>query len=276
MSAASGSPLRKLDVRALQRHLVEIGNLPKEVLEHQDSFPLPEKEIREAVRSIALAANPEQAGVRLAVILTHKPAALPLLRRAFETAPPGHQVIYARLLGFFGVSEAVPVLAEALDAAPAWDARILQGKMAEYAHLPTPVDTLISALGRTRDSRALPALLRKLRTLDASVTLSHHRAVAMALEQIGDRRAAEPLARLLAKPGMRGHVMSRLEPLHDQNVDLRRRTGPLREIVIARALYRCGDYQGLGEAALKEYRADLRGLLARHAAAVLSAPNPGP
>jgi hypothetical protein len=100
--------------------------------------------------------------------------------------------------------------------------------------------------------------------------------VAMALEQIGDKTAAEPLARLLAKPGMRGHVMSRLEPLHDQNVDLRRRLGPLREITIARALYRCGDYHGLGEAVLKEYRADLRGLLARHAAAVLSAPSPRP
>jgi flavin-dependent dehydrogenase len=276
MTAASGRPLRELDVRALQRHLVEIGSLPKQVLEHQDSFPLPEKEIRRAVQNIALAANPEEAGIWLAVILTHKSVALPLLRRAFETAPSGYKVVYARLLGFFGVPEAVPVLAEALDAVKGWDARILQGKMAEYAHLPTPVDTLIFALGRTRDSRALPALIHKLHTLDASVTLSHHRAVAMALEQIGDKTAAEPLARLLAKPGMRGHVMSRLEPLHDQNVDLRRRLGPLREITIARALYRCGDYHGLGEAVLKEYRADLRGLLARHAAAVLSAPSPRP
>ena len=33
MAARSGRPLRKIDLRALQRHLVEIGNLPKEVLD---------------------------------------------------------------------------------------------------------------------------------------------------------------------------------------------------------------------------------------------------
>jgi hypothetical protein len=45
--------------------------------------------------------------------------------------------------------------------------------------------------------------------------------------------------------------------------------GPLREIVLARALYRCGDHQGLGRKILEEYRHDLRGLFARHASAVL-------
>ena len=44
--------------------------------------------------------------------------------------------------------------------------------MAEYAYLHTPIDTLILALGKTRDPRALPALLRKLESLDAPVTLS--------------------------------------------------------------------------------------------------------
>jgi hypothetical protein len=43
----------------------------------------------------------------------------------------------------------------------------------------------------------------------------------------------------------------------------------LRELLLARALYRCGDYQGLGEKVLKEYTSDLRGHLARHATAVL-------
>jgi hypothetical protein len=101
--------------------------------------------------------------------------------------------------------------------------------------------------------------------------LSHHRSLAVALEQIGDPAAAEPLAHLLAKPGMRGHAMTKLEPLHDQNMDLRRRLGPLREITLARALYRCGDHEDLGKTILNEYRSDLRGLFARHAGAVLSA-----
>jgi hypothetical protein len=94
--------------------------------------------------------------------------------------------------------------------------------------------------------------------------------VALALEQIGDPSAAEPLARLLDKPGMGGHAMRELEPLYDRQRELRRREGPLREIVLARALYRCGDHEGRGEAILREYQQDLRGLLARHATAVLN------
>ena len=142
--------------------------------------------------------------------------------------------------------------------------------MAEYAHLPTPVDALVLALGGTRDRRALPILLEKLDTLDPNVTLSHHRSLALALEQIADPTAAESLARLLNKPGMRGHVMTGLEPLSNHPQEKRRRLAPLREIVLARALYRCGDWQELGEGILREYRQDIRGLFARHANAVLS------
>ena len=43
----------------------------------------------------------------------------------------------------------------------------------------------------------------------------------------------------------------------------------LRELLLARALYRCGDHNGLGKTILTEYTKDLRGHLARHAKAVL-------
>ena len=43
----------------------------------------------------------------------------------------------------------------------------------------------------------------------------------------------------------------------------------LRELMLARALYRCGDYNGLGRKILETYTHDLRGHLARHAQAVL-------
>jgi hypothetical protein len=39
--------------------------------------------------------------------------------------------------------------------------------------------------------------------------------------------------------------------------------------VLARALFRCGDYQGVGKKILESYTQDLRGHLARHAQAVL-------
>ncbi|MCK4581030.1 MAG: hypothetical protein KAU10_06735 [Dehalococcoidia bacterium] len=64
--------------------------------------------------------------------------------------------------------------------------------------------------------------------------------------------------------------MTGLEPLANRQREKRCRLEPLREIVLARALYRCGDWQGLGEENLKEYRQDIRGLFARYASAVLS------
>jgi NADPH-dependent 2,4-dienoyl-CoA reductase/sulfur reductase-like enzyme len=269
MAARAGAPTRSVDVRALQRHLVEIGSLPPEVLEDRDNFPRPAGEIRGAVRMLPRPTAMEEAGRRLGLILSHRETALPMLRDAWAAASGPDRLTYARVLGMLGVRDVVPEIAAALDQAGAWDPRILQGAMAEYAHLPTPTDTLILALGRTRDTRALPALLRKLETLDESVTLSHHRSLALALESIGDRSAAGPLARLLAKPGMSGQALTGLEPLYDKEMERRRRIGPLREIVLARALYRCGDHAGVGKRILEGYRKDVRGLFARHAAAVL-------
>jgi hypothetical protein len=95
--------------------------------------------------------------------------------------------------------------------------------------------------------------------------------VALALERIGDASAAPVLARLLGKPGMSGHAMLELAPLPQGPPERRRREGPLREIVLARALYRCGDRDGLGERILRRYTRDLRGLFSRHAASVLDA-----
>ena len=270
MAVRGGCTPREIDVRELQKHLVEIGNLPASVLTDADSFPLPAALVGDAVLALGDASRSRDEVCRaLAVVLTHRQAALPLLQAAFRTSTGDTRLEYAKVLAALGDAEPVDVLIEALQRVTQWDDKILQGHMAEYAHLPTPIDALILALGAAGDARAVPPILAKLDTLDAGVTLSHHRAVALALERIGDPSAAEPLARLLDKAGMGGHAMRELEPLYDRQRELRRREGPLREIVLARALYRCGDYEGRGEAILREYQQDLRGLLARHATAVL-------
>ena len=272
MAVKNGCMPRQIDVKALQRHLVEIGNLPREVLTHSDSFPLPDRVVHAAVRQYGDRTQPRATRCKaLAIILSHADKARSPLKVAFSSAAGEARMAYAKLLGFMGEREAVPALVGLLEEVNEWDAKIFQGSMAEYAHLPTSIDALILALGGTRDRRALPVLLEKLDTLDRNVTLSHHRALAGALEQIGDPTATEPLARLLNKPGMRGHVMKSLEPLSDKPPENRRRLGALREIVLARALYRCGDWKGLGEQILNEYRQDIRGLFARHAGDVLSA-----
>jgi len=92
-------------------------------------------------------------------------------------------------------------------------------------------------------------------------------AVAVALETLGDPAGAAALARLLALPGMAGHELLPGGRVTDGRAD--DRNAALKEIVLARALYRCGDHGGLGERILRQYAGDLRGVFARHATAVL-------
>lgn len=267
MACREGCVPRQIDVRRLQRHLIEVGNLPEEVLDHGDSFPLAEEEVRRAAREVVAEDRPTACRA-LAVVLTQRETAVSHLRKAYEQATGADRLVFARLLGFLGQADGVPELVGALRDAE-WDEKILQGRMAEYAHLPTPVDALVLALGYSHDRRALPPIIDKMSELEAGSTLSHHRAVALALEELSDPAAAEPLARLLSKPGMSGHAMTGLETLHRER-DKRRREEALRESVLARALYHCGDYNGLGRDILKQYVHDLRGLLARHAQRVLA------
>jgi hypothetical protein len=82
------------------------------------------------------------------------------------------------------------------------------------------------------------------------------------------------LAELLSKPDMMGHVHTTVGIAKEKgapggtNSEQTRRES-LRELMLARALYRCGDRDGLGEKILRDYIQDLRGHLARHAKAVL-------
>jgi NADPH-dependent 2,4-dienoyl-CoA reductase/sulfur reductase-like enzyme len=274
MAVQQGIAPRDIPIRELQRHLVETGALPKAVLEQEDSFPLSETAVTQAVADLALDGSKQRKQVchALAMVLTHADLALPLLRRAHAEATGPTRLYYARVLGMLGAPEVAAELVAALREVKEWEPRILQGSMAEYAHLPSPTDGLILALAHTGDRAAIPILLEKLATLDASVPLSHHRALALALEQLGDPRAAQPLAELLAKPGMAGHAMIRVQPLHDRNQKRRQRLAPLREIILAQALYRCGDWEGVGQRALAAYTHDLRGILSRHAAYILAHP----
>ncbi len=154
-----------------------------------------------------------------------------------------------------------------------WDKGWNYTGMGQYGASLSELDSLIVALGRTRDERALEPILEKVDKLDSASEFSHCRAVAMALESLGDARATESLARLLAKPGMRGHAFTNIQRARseapDNPVDTTTRNESLRELFLARALYRCGDYHGIGKQILGQYANDLRAHYARHAYAVL-------
>jgi len=147
--------------------------------------------------------------------------------------------------------------------------------MGQFGRNMSDVDALIYALGRTGDKRAVPAILKKLELLKPENAFSHFRAFACALESIGDRSAAAPLAKLLATEGIRGQAIGTVEKVNERVQKFKSWTAnqpralALRELMLARALYRLGDAGGLGKTVLGEYTKDYRGHLARHAAAVL-------
>lgn len=267
MAAASDSALRDIDIRALQQHLVDKGNLPAEVLTQTDSFPLPTEQIAQAVRTVVN--NFE--GIE--VIFAQPERALPLLRQAYEKAESqADRLTYAHILGIMGDPTGTDLLAAVVQAGT-WDQGWKYTGMGQYGRSISPVDSLIIALGRTRQPQALDPIVEKVRQLGPDDALSHHRAVAIALETLGNPAAAKPLAELLHKPGMTGHAYTRIDDvtrdIPASGVDTSTRECSLRELILARALYRCGDYNDLGETILSEYARDLRGHYARHALAIL-------
>ncbi len=267
IAVRSRTDLRTIDIRELQRHLVEKGNLPAEVLSEMDPFPLPLGRLEQAVKSV------RNSFEGIEVIFTQPEQALPLLRNAYTTADSDPaKLIYAHILGILGDPGGASTLAEAVKARE-WDQGWKYTGMGQYGMSMSVVDSLIVALGRTHRDEALEPILAKVRQLGPEHPFSHHRAVAMALEALANPAAARPLAELLRKPDMSGHAYPDLN-VATRNIppsptDNATRECSLRELVLARALYRCGDYEGLGEKTLKEYAQDLRGHYARHALAIL-------
>ncbi len=284
LAITSNKSLRKIDINEFQQHLVSKGNLPETVLKQIDSFPLPLDTIKNAVDDYGKATNPKSAGKPLAIILTHEKMALPLISLKYKKTSGKSKLLYAQVLGMCGNDEGLPTLLDELDNFTEWDEKIFQGSMADFAHLPTPIDAVILSLGNSKVKAAPNQLLNLIDKLDEDVTLSHHRSVALALEKISDPDAAILLANLLKKNGMQGHAMldfdDALIGIKNNGVITSRRSEPiakrtkaLREIVLARALYKCGDYNGVGEKILTNYSKDIRGLFARHAISVLNEKN---
>jgi len=268
MAAETGVGVRRVDVKALQKHLVEKGNLPKTVLTDKDSYPLSREKVAAAVRGVANG----YAGI--SVILAQPADAIDLLVEAHNAAAdPAAKLAYAHILGILHDPTGAGTLAEAVRAR-SWDKGWNFRGMGQFGATTSPLDNLIISLGRTRDSRGLPVILAKLAALTPASEFSHHRAVAMALETLGERRAAAPLAKLLSQPGMTGHAFTEigdtLARTPASRVDNSTRNNSLRELILARALFRCGDHNGLARGILRQYAQDFRGHYARHAKAILA------
>jgi flavin-dependent dehydrogenase len=269
MAAGQGKSPRTIDVRQLQERLVARGNLPAMVLDQSDSFPPSREQLRWAIQR----AGSLEYGDLAVILAADRAEALPLVRAAHEKVTGKAKVNYARILGVLGDPSATPTLAEAVRTTP-WDAGESVEPFGNRGGNYSKMDLLVIALGRTHDPSAAAPIVEKLKKLDRGSAYSHHRAVAVALDALGDPAAAEPLAKLLQKPGMTGHAITTIDEAQEVLGKGELRSAShlnerLRELLLARALYHCGDWEGLGASILQQYRADLCGHFARYADAVL-------
>ncbi len=260
MAAQENTPTRDVDIRALQRHLVKIGSLTPAVLTHRDSYPLPSATIRNALQTLL-----DKDYSLLGILMADPERSLPLLREAWRRAPsPAGKLRCAHVLGMMGDRTGADTLIETITGARQFDTE----NIGYYFPNMTWLDSYMIALGRTGDPRALEPLLDKLALLVGSKDTkgSHLLAVALALEALRAPGAARPLADLLRTKGLDSRAVT---PEDRKRADLRTKSGRV-DLILARVLYRCGDWRGVGRGVLETYTRDVRGHFARHARAVLA------
>ena len=264
----AGVSVRNVDIKALQAHLVEKKIIGPDVPNQKDSFPLSDEAFAKAVHDLA----DNYKG--LAVLMTDPDRARPLLAAAYRSAEGEAKFNYAHLLAMLGCDDgAALVLAKfkAMDWDKGWNYR----GMGQYNRSVSWVDSYAIALGHAKVHAAVPALVEKADLLTEKSEYSHFRAIARALEEIGDKSAAPALARVLKRPGIGGHAQKMqanvpVFPGYSNKAGDWERTLSLREICIARALYRLGDTpDGLGRRTMEAYAADPRRAFATHAQLVL-------
>ncbi len=260
MAAQTGVPARGIDLKRLQQHLVAHGCLTPEVLEHVDSFPLPDAQIEAAVQKLA-----QQDYSSLGAIMAGEDRAIALLRQAYRdpATPAEGKLRCAHVLGMMGDATGSDTLISKVRGTAQFD----EERIDVYFPWVTWLDSYIIALGRTRDPRALEPLLEKLALLgpDSGSRVSHARALALAFETLRDGAAAKPLAEAMQRLDLQGSAVTDAARLTAKDRD---KSGQL-DLTLARVLYRLGDHEGLGKAILEQSTRDVRGHYARHAQAVL-------
>jgi hypothetical protein len=265
VSADRKRPITSLDLREIQAHLVKKEIVPNRVLTDVDTAGPDRKEIIEAVAR--LPKDPQA----LAWILARPEISVPAMRTAFVEAGDQDRLRYAQVLGMCGDPTGAGTLAEAI-AEASWDKGWRYRGMGQFGRSISHLDSLILALGRTREQAHVGVLVEKARGLKKDPELSHCRALASAFVSLGQGQGAQALARLLEKQGISGHAVTHPEKIPTGARDDRTRSRELRELLLARACYALGDSEGQARRILEAYAKDLRGLYVRGARDALARP----
>ncbi|WP_106830763.1 FAD-dependent oxidoreductase [Parabacteroides pacaensis] len=254
-------PLRKINIKQIQKHLVEKGILPARVLKDKELKGFTNKDLEIAAENV----TDNYKG--LEVLLSEKEKCIPILKKKINTASGNSQLIYASILCILGDKEYSKILTDKIQSYKEWDKGWHYTASAQFGECMSPLDSLIIALGNTGDPSVLPVILEKAQLLRLEDYFSHFRAIAMACENIRDKEAVPVLKKLLTLEGMRYHDLPTYVSARNNVVayihDITYRNRILKELLIAKSLYACGDVNKLGEKVLKRYARGLEGHYAR-------------
>lgn len=261
--------LRKVDIKKIQRHLVQVGNLPDRVLSDKAFKGYSKKEIREA----AIGVVNEYKGLEI-LLCDPAQSLVELKKQIAVTSDFETKVIYASILCILGNSEYANILSEKLSRSKGWDKGWHYTGMGQFGMSMSRQDALLTALGYSRNSDQYDIVKEKALTLVPEDYLSHFRAISMASELIKSKEAVPVLVQLLTTPGIRYNVIDSYKTARTYTVpgtnDVSTRNKSLKELHLARALYLCGDKDGIGEQILTQYANGLEGHYARYAYEVLT------
>lgn len=266
------SEVRRINIRELQRRLVACGILPQTTLLHSDTTTVPHAILRSAANG-SLAIHAE-----LAALLSDPEPSRLLLRQRFAIEnDPELKLRAAQMLAIIGDTTAAALLIDKLNSSD-WDEGWNYCGMHQFGRSASRLDDIIILLALSRVGQAKAAVLRKIGELGCDPALSHIRAVAIYCETFPDNDFAVALAAQLQQPELSNHAWTSLRAelanIPASTIDNTTRNEALRELYLARALYRCGDHEGLAAQRLSLYSHDIRGHFARHARMVLHNPPP--
>lgn len=267
--AVQGSvAVRNVDMAALQAHLVFKGIIGAANTNNLDNFPPAPATIQSAVTGLT------NNYATLQTVLADTNTALPLLRAAYAAAADAPaRLVYAHVLGLLYDPAGAESLISAISAS-AWDSGWNFKGMGQVGRSVSLMDSYIIALGRTRDPYGIAPVLAKAALFDSASSFSHVRAVALALENLGGGSSVDGLSWVLAQ--MRGYALTNaltVPPIagYSNTVGDTERNRCLKELAVARALYRLGDdAAGNAAAVLTAYAVDPREVYASHARQVLA------
>lgn len=260
--------IRDIDIKKIQRYLVEIGNLPTRVLTDKNFKGFTDKELSLAVTTI-----PDNYK-GFDKLLTQPQKGVKMINQQIKKGVNSSDLLfYASVTSILGDGTNADVVAEHI-ASHDWDTGWHYTGMGQFGECMGRIDSYILALGNSRRTDLLDVIIEKGLRLNSASYYSHIRAISEAFEAMGDNRAANLLYDLLMLPGMRYHAVesynaARQHVIMDK-IDVLNRNKSLKELTLARALYYCGDKEGLGRYILEQYANSLEKIYARYAESSLS------